>query len=148
CRDYVREKLKLPAFRPNGGKQASEDDIMRAVMAAVMAQGRHSKPKGKIVETYNYTDEDGALLYQVVRLEPKSFRQRRPDGNGGWVWKLEDQRVLYRLPELKKFPDERCLSVKVRKTPIVLLRSTIARPLLLPANGQMTASMRSPAATL
>jgi RecA-family ATPase len=105
CRDYVREKLKLPAFKPNGGKQRSEDDIVRAVMAAAMGQGRDSKPKGKIVETYNYTDADGALLYQVLRLEPKSFRQRRPDGNGGWIWKLEDQRVLYRLLDLKKFPD-------------------------------------------
>ena len=105
CRDYVREKLKLPAFKPNGSKQPSEDDIMRAVMAAATGQGRDSKPKGKIVETYNYTDEDSALLYQVLRLVPKSFRQRRPDGNGGWIWKLEDQRVLYRLPDLKKFPD-------------------------------------------
>ena len=105
CRDFVREKLKLPAFKPNGGKEPSEDDIMRAVMAAAMGQGHDSKPKGKIVETYNYTNDDDALLYQVVRLEPKNFRQRRPDGNGGWIWKLADQRVLYRLPDLKKFPD-------------------------------------------
>ena len=48
---------------------------------------------------------DGALLYQVLRLEPKDFRQRRPNGNGGWIWKLEDRRVLYRLPELLKYPD-------------------------------------------
>jgi RecA-family ATPase len=105
CRDHVREKLKLPAFKPNGGSRFSDNDIISAVMAAVMAQGRDSKPKGKIVETYNYTDADGTLRYQVLRLEPKSFRQRRPDGNGGWIWKLEDQRVLYRLPDLKKFPD-------------------------------------------
>ena len=42
----------------------------------------------------------------MLRLEPKSFRQRRPDGNGGWIWKLEDvPRVLYRWPELLQFPD-------------------------------------------
>ena len=34
----------------------------------------------RIVETYDYRDEGGALLFQVVRLDPKDFRQRRPDG--------------------------------------------------------------------
>jgi hypothetical protein len=54
-----------------------------------------------IVATYDYTDEDGALLFQVCRFEPKTLRQRRPDGRGGWVWSLgETRRVLYRLPEL------------------------------------------------
>ena len=28
------------------------------------------------------------------------FRQRRPDGKGGWIWKKGDRKVLYRLPEL------------------------------------------------
>jgi putative DNA primase/helicase len=55
----------------------------------------------RIVAEYPYTDENGVLLYQVVRLEPKSFRQRRPDGNGGWHWNLNGARkVLYRLPEV------------------------------------------------
>jgi hypothetical protein len=51
---------------------------------------------------YDYRDEDNALLYQVVRFPGKTFRQRRPDGNGGWIWKLEGtRRVLYRLPDIK-----------------------------------------------
>ena len=55
----------------------------------------------RIVETYDYRDEGGALLFQVVRLDPKDFRQRRPDGRGGWIWNLQDtRRVPYRLPEL------------------------------------------------
>jgi hypothetical protein len=54
-----------------------------------------------IVATYDYTDEKGNLLFQVVRYDPKDFRQRRPDGHGGWIWALDDtRRVLYRLPEL------------------------------------------------
>ena len=107
CRDYVREKLGLLAFRPNGSNRqyATEDSIARAVMAAAMAQGRNSKPKGKIVATYDYTDASGSPLYQVVRLEPKDFRQRRPNGNGGWIWKLDDQRVIYRWPDLLQYPD-------------------------------------------
>jgi hypothetical protein len=55
----------------------------------------------RIVATYDYTDERGTLLYQVVRYDPKDFRQRRPDGKGGWTWSLGDvRRVLYRLPQL------------------------------------------------
>ena len=62
-----------------------------------------------IVAAFDYPDENGNLLFQVCRLAAKGFRQRRPDGKGGWVWSLkadkkrglpEVRRVLYRLPEL------------------------------------------------
>ena len=84
-------------------------------MAAVGAQSRNNKPKGNVVATYDYTDADGKLLYQVLRYEPKDFRQRRPDGNGGWIWKLEERRVLYRWPELLKFPDATVFVMRRRK---------------------------------
>ena len=35
--------------------------------------------------TYDYRAEHGDLLFQKVRDEPKGFRQRRPDGKGGWM---------------------------------------------------------------
>jgi putative DNA primase/helicase len=58
-------------------------------------------PRKRIVAEYDYTDERGELLYQVVRFEPKDFRQRRPDGRGGWAWNLNGvRRVPYRLPQL------------------------------------------------
>ena len=67
---------------------------------------KKAKPQlGKIVTTYGYTDLDGTLLYQVTRHEPKDFRQRRPDGNGGWIHKLGDKRVIYRWPEIAKYTD-------------------------------------------
>ena len=53
--------------------------------------------------TYDYCDEAGKLLFQVVRFPDKQFRQRIPasNGHGPWEWKLGDtRRVLYRLPEL------------------------------------------------
>ncbi len=57
--------------------------------------------KPMIVATYDYRDEAGNLLFQVCRMDPKGFYQRRPDGNGGWVNDLKGVRpVLYRLPEL------------------------------------------------
>jgi putative DNA primase/helicase len=60
----------------------------------------------EIVATYDYRESNGELLFQVVRYFPKEFRQRRPDGRGGWVWNLNGtSRVLYRLPDLLKHPD-------------------------------------------
>ena len=60
------------------------------------------------VATYDYTDEQGELLYQVLRYDPKDFRQRRPKSRlvgimytHEWEWSLGDvPRVLYRLPEV------------------------------------------------
>lgn len=60
----------------------------------------------QIVARYPYQDSNGTLLYEVVRYTPKDFRQRRPDGNGGWVWNLEGvTRVLYRLPYVARYVD-------------------------------------------
>lgn len=48
---------------------------------------------------YDYTDADGKLLFQVLRKEywndgkreAKTFIQRRPDGNGGWIWSVPEE---------------------------------------------------------
>ncbi len=40
---------------------------------------------------YDYVDETGQLLFQVVRLEGHKFFQRRPDGKGGWAKNLGSQ---------------------------------------------------------
>ncbi|MBL7180278.1 MAG: AAA family ATPase [Desulfobacterales bacterium] len=59
--------------------------------------------KSRLVKTYDYTDADSNLLFQVCRMDPKDFRQRQPNGNGGWIWNLKGiQTVLYRLPEVLK----------------------------------------------
>ena len=58
------------------------------------------QPERVITATYDYTDEDGRLLYQVVLgPTPKDFKQRRPDGAGGWGFRRKgDRQVLYHLP--------------------------------------------------
>lgn len=54
-----------------------------------------------IAETYDYTDETGKFLYQVVRLEPKGFRQRHRNEIGEWKWSRGSAPLVpYRLPEL------------------------------------------------
>ena len=62
CKDYVREKLGLPPFTGND-----------------KANGR------TVLANYDYTDETGELLFQVVRYAPKDFRQRRPNGKASGV---------------------------------------------------------------
>lgn len=70
-----------------------------------MASPASSDRARRIVAVYPYHDEGGTLLYEVVRFEPKSFAQRRPDGNCGHIWGLNGvRRILYRLPELLAAP--------------------------------------------
>ena len=66
--------------------------------------GKTKPPLGRIVAVYDYQSEHGELLFQVVRFEPKDFRQRRPDPSArdGWSWKVKGvvEPVPYRLPAL------------------------------------------------
>lgn len=89
---FMREELglDLPDDRPRTNGHAGEHHSSTA------------KPR-KIVAEYDYVDENGERLFQVVRLDPKDFRQRRPDPTAvdGWTWKVKGVRqVPYRLPEL------------------------------------------------
>jgi putative DNA primase/helicase len=69
---------------------------------------QQDRPAKKIVATYDYIDAEGQLVYQAVLYEPKDFRQRRPDGRGGWIWNLEGvTRILYQLPELLNSAEDR-----------------------------------------
>lgn len=70
----------------------------------------------EIEAVYDYVDEHGDLLYQAVRFKfldsagkpvlkdgksRKTFSQRRPDGDGEWLWSIKGIRTVpYRLPEL------------------------------------------------
>jgi hypothetical protein len=108
CKDYVRAKAGIPAFKPNCGSRRHRASVaeINTLLAGATLSAESEPAKGRIVTTYPYKDTTDALLYEVVRFDPKDFRQRRPDGNGGWIWNLNDTpRVLYRLPELLQYPD-------------------------------------------
>ncbi len=78
-------------------------DQLRDRFPDAFPQSNGRKSKGKIIAEYDYRDADGELLGQVVRLDPKSFRQRKPDGSGGWTWKLDGLKFpLYHLPDVLK----------------------------------------------
>jgi len=60
-------------------------------------------PAGPAVAVYDYRDEQGGLLFQVLRTAKKDFRQRVPDATqkSGWRWSLGDtRRVLYKLSKV------------------------------------------------
>ena len=89
-------------------------DVLKSSRSTPPSNGKAARPMTtsastkatdrRIVETYDYTDPDGRLLFQVVRFEPKGFAQRRPNGNG-WTWNMQDvQRILYRLPDILGAP--------------------------------------------
>lgn len=102
-----RASSSRPPSRPHPGREPR--DPKAKVENIGSAKG------AKIVQTYDYTDTRGNLLYQVCRTEPKSFRQRRPHPakEGVWIWKMlahttpdgvempEQETILYRAPELK-----------------------------------------------
>jgi len=61
------------------------------------------KPKKtpRIAKVYDYHNAEGKVVFQVVRFDPKGFRQRQPNGKGNFRWTMEGiQRVLYRLPQV------------------------------------------------
>lgn len=71
--------------------------------------------KASHVATYSYTDSDGVVTYEVLRYEPKTFRQRRIiDGRA--VWGLGDTEPLpYRLPDIVNNPAKPILIVEGEK---------------------------------
>jgi len=80
-----------------------------------------SKAAKKIVAEYDYLQADGTLQFQVVRFEPKDFRQRqpKPGPQGGWQWNLKgiSKPTLYRLQEVMEAEEpKKCCSWKARRT--------------------------------
>jgi hypothetical protein len=97
-RPWLPAALTSSRMSPNGTTTRTSDPDAHT--------GHSRKDKGAFVAemAYPYHDEIGTLLFEVVRYQyerGKDFRQRRPDGNDGWVWNLNGvRRVLYRLPDL------------------------------------------------
>ena len=80
-------------------------DVLRALRLALrdLFVGPPVQTDGRTF--YDYRDERGTLLFQVVRIpkpDGKKFRQQRPDGcGGGWILNVKGVRsVLYRLPDV------------------------------------------------
>lgn len=66
----------------------------------VVESKNESTEKPVIETTYSYQNALGDEVYQVVRMKPKSFRQRH-QVDGFWTWSMDGvERVLYHLPQI------------------------------------------------
>lgn len=98
--DLVRQEAGLKGkeaveyLRGNIGVTIDDDPPLNAAN-----ENKRPIPR-EVVATYDYIDEGGALVFQVVRFQPKDFRQRRPDqtARDGWNWSVKGvKQVPYRL---------------------------------------------------
>jgi hypothetical protein len=85
--------------------------------------------------TYDYTDADGALLFQKVRNSPgrePRFWLRRPDGKGDWInsTKGVNTGILYHAPGVARAITEgRVVAVvEGERMPTACVRSASSRP--------------------
>jgi len=103
----------------------------------------HSKTNGRgrahIVAAYDYREDTGDVSFQVVRYEPKDFRQRRPDLNKreGWDWSVKGVRPIpYRLPELlEAIASEHVIFIVEGEKDVDGLRQTLNVPATCNAGG-------------
>jgi 5S rRNA maturation endonuclease (ribonuclease M5) len=91
------------AMQNNLAAQSDFPKILEGIAQEFGITNGDKKEKSKVIIRYNYHDESGVLQYQIERLDPKKFQIRRPNGNGGWIYKKEDVRIVpYHLPDIIK----------------------------------------------
>lgn len=92
------------------GSPCTTKEICESVgiqQSALFSPSKQVKEKLELVKTYDYNDENGKLLFQKLRYVDgygkKTFRQRKPDGRGGWEYSLGDTpKILYNLASVIK----------------------------------------------
>ena len=92
----------------NDGNKAP-GGVKRAPGGAHRGQGMPKKQRqqlGRVTERYTYTDEQGRAGWQVLRYEPKTFRQKHKNTSGRWAWgKGREAWPPYQLHRLVQDPD-------------------------------------------
>ena len=84
----------MTCFRLDAFKELSRE--LRGAQLDVMVGS--APAKRKLAESYDYVDEKGELLFQILRYEPKYFWQQSPDGTPAYPDGV--RLVLYRLPDV------------------------------------------------
>ena len=98
-----------------GAQLASLPDILERKFGIPRQTQKTLAPARWLAKRYDYFDADGVLAYQVERYEPKTFRQRRPEGDK-WVYNMDGvEAVPYRLPDIIMNPDKVIVIVEGEK---------------------------------
>ena len=88
----------------NGSPGSSDTTAPPGKKNAPVAKPALEPTQSTELAAYDYQDATGKVVFQVVRYEPKTFRQCRMI-NGKRVWNMEGvERLPYRLPELLCHP--------------------------------------------
>jgi putative DNA primase/helicase len=76
------------------------------------------RPAGSIEAAYDYTDEDGKLLFQVIRYKPKRFNQRRKSPSGAlkpWVYSIRECEIEMKDGTKQKLPACRIVPYRLKR---------------------------------
>lgn len=124
CKDYVRQKLGLPEWKPNGKH-----------VETVPAKSSRGEPD----HIYEYPFADGAPCGRVLRWdamggERKKFTQFRWEGGEWRPGGIPKPRPLYRLPELLASPSRQVLVFEGEKC-VDAARSVLTIPCVTMAGG-------------
>ena len=108
-----------------GAQLASLPEILERKFGIPRQTQKTLAPARWLAKRYDYYDADGVLAYQVERYEPKTFRQRRPEGDG-WVYNMDGvEAVPYNLPEIMTNPDKVIVIVEGEKCVEALRRYNV-----------------------
>ena len=88
------------------GISGSVADVLEREFGIQKQAQKALEPKQYIQRIHSYYDADGAEAYQALRMYPKSFRLRQPDGKGGYLHNIKGIEPLpYNLPDIIKNPN-------------------------------------------
>ena len=109
----VVELIRLGERRP---EHAPVQDILSSKFGILRQPLPLGAASSAVVKNYDYRDAKGEVVYQVTRSADKKFRQRRPDGAGGYIYNLKDvDPVPYNLPMIMQASDEPIFVVEGEK---------------------------------
>lgn len=115
--DLVRRGEGLPEDAPVQGILTSKFGISPKPLSFGTSQST-------IITQHDYHDASGQLVYQVTRSADKKFRQRRPDGKGGFIFNLKGvDPAPYNLPMIMQASNEPVFVVEGEKCADALIKA-------------------------
>ena len=115
--DLVKRHGKL-------GISGSVADVLEREFGIQKQAQKALEPKQYIQRIHSYYDADGAEAYQALRMYPKSFRLRQPDGKGGYLHNIKGITPLpYNLPGIMQKPGQPVFVVEGEQCADVLIEA-------------------------
>ena len=108
-------------------RQARDQQFVADVLErefGIQKQAQKARAEAVHQRIHSYCDADGAEAYQALRMYPKSFRLRQPDGKGGYLHNIKGITPLpYNLPEIILRPTEPVFIVEGEQCADVLIEA-------------------------